>query len=134
MKSLVRNDYIELVNMMPLVAIRSEAQYESSLAVLKKLAIKDAKMTRGELEYFEVLSLLVKRYEDEQFQLGHPSPQDVLLSLMQDHELTQVAVAEIADEYESNVSAFLAHKRNLTKQAACRLAAYFSVAPALFLR
>lgn len=133
MTSRAHRDYIRLVNRLPLVTIRSEAQYKKSLTILKDLSIKDTKMTKGELEYFEVLSLLIQRYEDEHFRFTHPTPQEVLRSFMEDHALTQAAIANIAGDYESNISAFLANKRGLTKQAALRLGTYFSVDPALFL-
>jgi len=133
MTTTMRSDYIELVKNQPLVTIHKEAQYENALKVFKELSIKDAQMSKGEREYFEVLSLLIKHYEDEHFNFTHLTPQEVLRSFMEDHALTQAAVAQIAGDYESNISAFLTGKRNLTRKAILRLAAHFAVDPALFL-
>ena len=134
MMTKARSDYMRLVNKLPLVKIANEAQYKSAIRVIKELAIKDVKMSKGELQYFEVLSLLIKRYEEERFPATYCTPQEILRSFMADHDLTQAAIAEIADDYESNISAFLANKRNLSKHAALRLAKRFAVDPAFFLR
>jgi hypothetical protein len=39
----------------------------------------------------------------------------------------------LSNGYKSNLSAFLSGHRGLSKRAACRLAEYFKVSPALFL-
>jgi HTH-type transcriptional regulator / antitoxin HigA len=128
-----QKDYLELVQSLPLCIIEDKKYYEHALAVMKQLAIKDNWMSKGERQYFKVLSLLVGHYENEHFKIANIAPQDILRSLMSDHRLTQSAVAEIAGEYESNISAHLAGKRNLTKQAAKRLGEHFAVDPMLFL-
>jgi HTH-type transcriptional regulator/antitoxin HigA len=132
MSTKAQSDYFELVNRVPLVTIKSEIQYKKALKTFKQLALKDASLTKGELQYFEVLSMLLKRYEEEHFYASHPSPQEILRSFMQDHSLSQAAVARVAGDHESNISAFLANKRNLSKRSTARLAKHFAVNPALF--
>jgi antitoxin component HigA of HigAB toxin-antitoxin module len=87
----------------------------------------------GERQYFKVLSLLVEHYENENFKSDNVTPQKTLTSFMVDHSLTQAAIAEICGEYESNISAFFAGKRNLSKQAAKNLGVHFAVNPWIFL-
>jgi HTH-type transcriptional regulator / antitoxin HigA len=128
-----QKDYLELVQSMPLYVIEDKRHYEHALAFMKQLAIKDNWMTKGERQYFKVLSLLIGHYENEHFKIDRLAPQDILRSLMSDHGLTQSGIAEIAGEYESNISACLAGKRNLSKQAAKRLGVHFAVDPILFL-
>jgi len=134
MKALpIQSDYLELVQCLPLSIIEHEEQYERMLAAMKQLAIKDNKMTKGERQYFEVLGLLVSQYEDKHFKTDYVAPQEILRSFMDDHKLTQATIAKISGEYESNISAFLAGKRNMTKQAAKRLGVHFAVDPMIFL-
>jgi antitoxin component HigA of HigAB toxin-antitoxin module len=128
-----QNDYFELVRHMPLSIIEDKKQYEHALTAMKQLAIKDNWMSKGERQYFKVLKLLVGHYENEHFKIDYVAPQDILRSFMTEHGLTQFAIAEISGEYESNLSAFLAGKRNLSKQAAKRLGAHFAVDPMIFL-
>ncbi len=128
-----QKDYLELVQSLPLCIIEDKKHYEQALVVMKRLAIKDNWMSKGERQYFKVLSLLVGNYENEHFKIACVAPQDILRSLMSDHRLTQSAVAEIAGEYESNISAYLSGKRNLTKRAAKCLGTHFAIDPMLFL-
>ena len=72
-------------------------------------------------------------HENEHFKIDYVAPQDILRSFMTEHGLTQSAIAEISGEYESNLSAFLAGKRNLSKQAAKQLGEHFAVDPMIFL-
>ena len=129
----VQRDYIELVKCMPLSVIEDEIQYKRMMKIMKELAIKDDGMTRGEQQYFQVLSLLVGNYEEEHFKVEKIAPRDMLRSFMDDRALTQAAIAKISGEYESNISAFLAGKRNLSKHAAKRLGTHFAVDPMIFL-
>jgi HTH-type transcriptional regulator/antitoxin HigA len=130
---IVQNDYLELIQSLPLSIIEDKRHYERALAFMKQLAIKDNWMSKGERQYFRVLSLLIGNYENEHFKIDNVTPSDILRSFMSDHGLTQSAIAEIAGEYESNISACLAGKRNLSKQAAKRLGTHFLVDPILFL-
>jgi hypothetical protein len=57
MSTKAQSDYFELVNRVPLVTIKSEIQYKKALKTFKQLALKDASLTKGELQYFEVLKL-----------------------------------------------------------------------------
>lgn len=129
----VQKDYFELVQQMPLSVIDDKKQYERAIALMKELAFKDSWMSKGERQYFKVLSLLVEHYENEHFETEYVTPQEIICSFMSDHQLTQNAIAEICGDYESNISAFLAGKRNLSKQAAKRLGLHFAVDPMIFL-
>ena len=62
----VRDSYLDLVKQLPLVPIKDEAQYETALAFLKKLAIRDeGTLGEGEQAYLEALTQFVGDYEDK---------------------------------------------------------------------
>ena len=69
---------LKLVQCLPLSIIEHEKQYERMLAVMKQLAIKDNRMTKGERQYFEVLGLLVGQYEDKHFKKDYVAPPQML--------------------------------------------------------
>lgn len=61
------------------------------------------------------------------------SPQDMLASLMDEHQITQNQLSQEGVVDQGNLSRILAGKRNISKELAKRLADRFSVSPDLFI-
>lgn len=129
----VTKGYVELVRKFPLVPIKNDAEHKAAIQVSLELGKKDEKMTASERDYYRVLALLIRDYENKRIKnIGSASPQKLLKFLAEEHNLKQVEIARIIG-YESHVSNFLAGKRNLSKTEAVKLGNYFSVDPVAFL-
>ena len=73
---------------------------------------------------------IVDRYEREHFPMEAAEPREVLRELMDGRGLKQTDLAGIVAQ--SNLSAILAGRREISARLASRLARFFGVSPALF--
>ncbi len=125
--------YMELIREFPLVPIREKSEFEEAVKVMKGLAYRRASLSNCEADYLSVLGDLIAQYEKQLPRLTQEmTPQEALVYLMEQNELAQADLVEFVG-HKSNLSAFLSGHRGLSKRAACRLAEYFKVSPALFL-
>lgn len=125
--------YMDLVRKFPLVPLRDKSEFDEAVQVMKGLAYRMSTLSRSEADYLAVLGNLIAQYEKNLPELERAmSPQQALIFLMESNGLAQSDLVEFVG-YKSNLSAFLNGHRGLSKRAACRLAEYFKVSPALFL-
>jgi HTH-type transcriptional regulator/antitoxin HigA len=68
--------------------ITSDAQNERYTALLLKMD-RQNQLTATEKAYVEVLTLLVKAYEEERYPIGDASPKEVLAELIAANDLRQ---------------------------------------------
>jgi len=110
--------------------IRSEEQLAAYTRELFKLTAEPSP-TPAQIEAIELLTLLIERYESENFQTPAASPVQVLRFLLDRHGLRQ---REIAPELgsESIVSEVLSGKRKLNATHIEALSRRFHVSPAVF--
>jgi HTH-type transcriptional regulator/antitoxin HigA len=120
-------------NIAPLVATpTSEADYQERLALLHQL-IDEV----GEDEQHPLASLLdfvgvqIADYEKRHYPEPEASPQDVLASLMQEHQLKQSDLPEVGSQ--GVVSEILNGKRRLNTRQIQALAQRFSVSASVFI-
>lgn len=108
--------------------IRNEEQLRAYTKALYRLTAQ-GRPTRAQA--IELLTLLIERYEDENFALPDASPTDVLRFLLDRHGLKQ---RDIARELggESVVSETLSGKRRLNTSQIEQLSERFHVSPAVF--
>ncbi len=125
-------EYLDLVREFPLTKISSGAQHEQAMAMLKKLAMEEP-MGAAASDYFDVLAMLVKEYEDDTIAACPVTPQEALSFIMAQLGLSNRDIAEASRMQPSHVSEFRSGKRNLPKQAAAKLGACFNVDPMIFL-
>ncbi len=125
--------YMELVKEFPLIPLRDKSQLAQAVQMMKQLAYRKNTLTGSESDYLAVLGDLIAKYEKRLPLLAEEmTPQEALAFLMETNGLAQADLVEYVG-YKSNLSAFLNGHRSLSKRAACRLADYFKVSPALFL-
>jgi HTH-type transcriptional regulator/antitoxin HigA len=118
---------------MPLRPITSKEQHKQAIDMLIEIGIKDRSMNKDERDYLRVLSDLVAQYEKLHLPARErSSPQEILQFLMEQHGLKQADIVHLVG-YKSNLSAFLAGRRNLSKASATNLGKRFNVDPMLFL-
>jgi len=124
--------YLELVRHFPLRPIHNERELDQATAVINSLVDRD-RLSAAEQDYLEVLGDLVERYEDKHHAIGDVSDADMLEHLIEAKGVTQAAVARATGIAASRLSEVLRGKRQLTRAQITKLAAYFHVAPAVFL-
>jgi len=130
----VRDSYLDLVKQLPLVPIKDEAQYETALAFLKKLAIRDeGTLGEGEQAYLEALTQFVGDYEDKHLrvEMGRMKPLQALKFLMKENGLKPIDLGKLLGN-RSLASQILHGKRGLSKTHIRLLSERFKVEPGLF--
>jgi HTH-type transcriptional regulator / antitoxin HigA len=112
--------------------IKTAEDYETSLADAKRLMESEA-LSAAEVEYLDVLTVLIEKYEDEHFELPHSAtPVEVLNELFAARDMTVTELGNLINS-KGNASEMLSGKRPISKEAAKRFAEYFHVSPALFI-
>lgn len=96
---------------MKIVPIRNEKDYQKALDRLED--IFDAKKGTEEGDELEILSILIDRYENENFPIGMPDPIEAIKFRMEQMGMKQKDLAEVVG-YKSRVSEILSKKRKLT--------------------
>lgn len=91
--------------------IRNEQDYERALQRLEE--IFDAKKGSEEGDELEILSILIDRYENENFPIGMPDPIEAIKFRMEQMGINQSELAEVMG-FKSRVSEVLSKKRKLT--------------------
>ena len=96
---------------MKIAPIRNEKDYQKALKRLK--LIFDAKKGSEKGDELEILSILIDRYENENFPIGMPDPIEAIKFRMEQMGMKQKDLAEIVG-FKSRVSEILSKKRKLT--------------------
>ncbi|AGA27796.1 helix-turn-helix domain-containing protein [Singulisphaera acidiphila] len=124
--------YMELVAAFPLRPLRSEAQLDRAIKVVDGL-IDQAKRTKDEEDYLDVLGTLIEGYEEVHHPMGEVSGIGMLIHLMEARGVNQAGVSQGASLPLSTVSEILAGKRKLNVKHIKALSRFFKVAPGLFI-
>jgi HTH-type transcriptional regulator/antitoxin HigA len=96
---------------MKILPIRNEKDYQKALDRLED--IFDAKKGTDEGDELEILSILIDRYENENFPIGMPDPIEAIKFRMEQMGMNQKDLAEVIG-FKSRVSEILNKKRKLT--------------------
>ena len=96
---------------MKIAPIRNEKDYQKALKRLE--LIFDAKKDTEQGDELEILSILIDRYENENFPIGMPDPIEAIKFRMEQMGMKQKDLAEVVG-FKSRVSEILSKKRKLT--------------------
>ena len=96
---------------MNIAPIRNEKDYQKALDRLE--LIFDAKKGTKRGDELEILSILIDRYENENFPIGMPDPIEAIKFRMEQIGMKQKDLAEVVG-FKSRVSEILNKKRKLT--------------------
>ncbi len=96
---------------MKISPIRNEKDYQNALNRLED--IFDAKKGTEQGDELEILSILIDRYENENFPIGMPDPIEAIKFRMEQMGMKQKDLAEVVG-FKSRVSEILNKKRKLT--------------------
>jgi HTH-type transcriptional regulator / antitoxin HigA len=110
--------------------IHSEEQLAAYTKALYKLTA-EPHPTRAQVKAIELLTLLIERYEEENYTVPKAAPADVLRFLLERHGLKQRDVATDLGG-ESVVSEVLSGRRKLNLTHIDQLSKRFRVSPAVF--
>lgn len=123
----------DLVKTFPPRALADEVDYENTLAMLDRLTSLP-RLSRGQEQYLETLSVLVAAYEREHhaIEVKDLPPVQVLTHLLDANRMSASQLGELLGN-RSLGSKLLRGERELSKNHIRILAERFSVSPALFL-
>jgi HTH-type transcriptional regulator/antitoxin HigA len=105
--------------------IETEEENDRVVAFLEKLDAR-GDLTAEEEKLAELLTLLVRQFEDTHYQLGEATPVEALRAFMEFRELRQRDLIPVFGA-SSVVSDVLNGKRSISKTHAKKLAEYFHV-------
>lgn len=127
----VSPEYSALLKKVPPKVIRTERENDMYTEILYDLDRRSKTLTPAEKEMAELLTLLIRDFEEKRYQLPRAEPLEVLRFLIEQHGLKQKDLVDVFGA-PSIVSEVLSGKRELNKDQIRRLSARFHVSPELF--
>lgn len=118
--------YAQLIAQFPLRPIRTDRQLRRASDVAWHLAVQ-ARLSRDEQDYLDVLSDLISAYEEEQHAIEPATDADMLRHLLEARGVTQAQLSQEAGIAKSTISEVLAGKKPFSRQVIRKLADYFKV-------
>jgi HTH-type transcriptional regulator/antitoxin HigA len=112
--------------------ITSEKENERMIAELEKLDTRGPALTPEEETLAELMTLLVRQFEESKYPLGHAGPLEVLRVLTGNRGLRQRDLVPVFGS-SSVASDVFNGKRSISKAHARKLAAHFHVPVSLFI-
>jgi len=104
--------------------IKSERQYDKYCKVLENLVFKNLKKDKDEIE---LLTLLIEKYDDENYQTPTLDPIELLKSLMDEHTMKAKDLGDILNLSKGTVSKILNYQTGLSKETIRRLSERFKL-------
>ncbi len=114
--------------------IKSDKQYDEYCEILHNLDFSSKRKTKAIEEEMELLTFLIEKYDEENSSYEMLDPIPLLKSLMTEHNIKAVDLAQILDVSKGLVSDILNYKKGLSKEVIRKLAAKFKVSQEAFNR
>ncbi|MFM9912796.1 MAG: type II toxin-antitoxin system HigA family antitoxin [Methylophilaceae bacterium] len=119
----------QLTHLRPII---NEAEYDRAVSLMNTLLDKVGSDENHPLSsLLELVSDLVSGYDERHFVIEASEPKEVLRFLIGVKNLTQKDLVAIVPQ--SNLSAILAGKRNISASLASKFGTFFKVSPAVFI-
>ncbi len=113
--------------------IRNEAEYDRVAAVATRLALKgENDLTPEEGALLDLLTVLIERYDEENYPIPNAPPDAVIRMLMQDRGLRHKDLMPVLGS-RGATSDVINGKRPPSKTQVAALAAFFKVPPEVFI-
>jgi len=112
--------------------IKSEKENERMIAELEQLDTQGRALTPEEQNLAELMTLLIREFEDSRYPLGHAAPLEALRILTENRGLRQRDLIPVFGS-SSVASDVFTGKRSISKAHARKLAEYFHVPASLFI-
>ena len=104
--------------------IKSRRQYNSYCKLLEEMLFKSKKLNSDEVE---LLTLLIEKYDEEQYQVPEMDPIQLLKSLMEDHKLKAKDLTVILELSKGTISKILNYQKGLSKETIRKLSNRFKL-------
>jgi HTH-type transcriptional regulator/antitoxin HigA len=104
--------------------IKTERQYDKYCKVLEDLVFKNRKKDKDEIE---LLTLLIEKYDDENYPTPELDPIELLKSLMDEHKMKAKDLVEILNLSKGTVSKILNYQTGLSKETIRKLSERFKL-------
>ena len=104
--------------------IKTERQYDKYCKVLEDLVFKNRKKDKDEIE---LLTLLIEKYDDENYPPPELDPIELLKSLMDEHKMKAKDLVEILNLSKGTVSKILNYQTGLSKETIRKLSERFKL-------
>ena len=113
--------------------IHSEDEYDRMVSLMNTLLdVVGDDESHPMVGLLDLVSDLVSGYEEHHYAIEALEPKEALKHLLDAKNLTQASLASIIPQ--SNLSAILAGKRKISATLASKLADFFNVSPAVFIK
>lgn len=112
--------------------IKTAEENERIVAELEELDTRGRPLTPEEENLAELMTLLVRQFEETRYPLGHAEPLEALRILIEDRSMRQRDLIPVFGS-SSVVSDVLNGKRSISKVHARKLAGFFHVPASLFI-
>ena len=104
--------------------IKTERQYDKYCKVLEDLVFKNRKKDKDEIE---LLTLLIEKYDDENYPTPELDPIELLKSLMGEHKMKAKDLVQILNLSKGTVSKILNYQTGLSKETIRKLSERFKL-------
>lgn len=131
MKTIDESLYGQLLRIFQPKVIENEEEYNRAREVLRELMMK-TEITPEETELLKLIATLIKQFDDKQEQNEPASPHQVLLHLMQEHNIRPIDLVGKLGSKEI-VSAILDQQHSISESQAEILGEIFHVSPSVFI-
>lgn len=95
--------------------IKTDAQYNRYCDILETL-VDSGKKSKAVQDEIELLTLLIEKFDAEHNTFNDADPIELLRSLMKDHKMKAVGLADLLNVSEGLVSDILNYKKGLSKE------------------
>ena len=112
--------------------IHNKTEYRKAMRVAAMISSID-KLTSEQKDYLEVLTRIIADYEEKNFEMSKHTPKEILKYLVEENQMSGSDLGRILGNRTLG-PVLLRGERSLSKTHIKKLAAYFSVSPALFLK
>ncbi|MEX2411739.1 MAG: helix-turn-helix domain-containing protein [Candidatus Paceibacterota bacterium] len=106
--------------------ISSQEQYEEYCNIIKELMLSD-NINSETSSHMELLSLLIKTWDEEQYNEMDYDPVTLIESLMKEHNLKQVDIARICNTGTSYISEIMNYKKTISPNVVRKLSEFFCI-------
>jgi len=125
----VRDSYLELIQTLPLRPLRNEADYDTAVAIMNRLAVRDeGTLDQGEQDYFDTLVMIVESYDatNNPIDPSQVSPVELLKGLMENRKMNVSDLGRVIGS-QPLASMILSGKRAISRKQAGVLGMYFGL-------
>ncbi len=105
--------------------IKTEEQYEEYCGILEELVYSEKNADKQ--EEIELLTLLIEDWDERNRLSPKLDPVEILQSLMDEHQLNQSELADIAEVGKSYISEIINHKKRMSKKVIRNVSGHFKI-------